>query len=286
MTVDSKRIALALFFLAAVGVLLIAAALPLLELQPGVPLPDLGIGRGRGLSPEPPPVISISFVTLIKTILIIVLLVMVVHAGYRWRKQISWKEILVPTLCIAVIALIGLAILFALQGVHINFKAQAPEILPPEITIEGPPLGPVSPNLIWLVWIGLAAGLILFGARILFWTTGRSRPEDAVEREAEQAIRALQTGSDIKNVIVRCYLQMSLALQKERGIKLEATMTARDFERLLEARGIPHAPVHQLTRLFEEARYGHRPSGSEDERNAFDCLNAIVQYSRAPMPPS
>jgi hypothetical protein len=105
-----------------------------------------------------------------------------------------------------------------------------------------------------------------------------------VAREAERAIRALQTGSDIQNVIVRCYLQMSQALQKERGIKREAAMTARDFERLLEARGIPHTPVHQLTRLFEAARYGRRSSGPEEEREALDCLNAIVRHSRAARP--
>jgi hypothetical protein len=74
---------------------------------------------------------------------------------------------------------------------------------------------------------------------------------------------------------------MSQALQKERGIEMEQTMTARDFESLLEARGIPRDPVHQLTQLFEGARYGHRQPGPDEEQKAFDCLNAIVQYSRA-----
>jgi hypothetical protein len=79
---------------------------------------------------------------------------------------------------------------------------------------------------------------------------------------------------------------MSLALQKEQGIELAATMTARDFERLLEARGVPAAPVHQLTRLFEAARYGRWLPEPSDEQAAFDCLSAIVLYSRERRPPN
>jgi hypothetical protein len=283
MSVDAKRMTLALFLLAAAAIVLIAAAMPRLALQPGIPLPNMDF-HGEDLPPESIPVISISFVTVIKMVLGIFLLAAAVYAGYKLRKKISWRELLVPVVFIAVTAVIGLALLLSLYGVQIDFQTLEPEILPPEIVLEGPPLGPADPNLIWIVWIGLAAGLVLLGTRILFWKPGRSRPGDAVEMEAERALRSLQSGSDIRNVIIRCYLQMSQALQKEQGIRLEATMTARDFERLLEARGIPHEPVHQLTRLFEGARYGRRPSGPEEEREALDCLNAIVQHSRAARP--
>jgi len=212
---------------------------------------------------------------------VIILIVAIAYAGFKYRKKIAWREILVPMFFITILALLGLAILFLLQGVKIDFETVTPEILQPEIRFEGPPLGPVTPNLIGLVWIGLAAGLILFGAWIFFRAGKRAQPGDLIKQEAEQAIRDLQTGSDLKSVILRCYLQMSQALLKERGIKLEETMTARDFEGLLEARGIPRDPVRQLTRLFEGARYGFRQPGPEDERQALDCLNAIVQYSRA-----
>jgi hypothetical protein len=283
MTVDAKRVTIALFLLAVAAVVLVAAAIPQLALQPGIPLPDVDF-HGEDLPPESIPVISISFVTLIKMLLGVFLLGTAVYAGYKLRNKISWREMLVPVVSIAVMALVGLAILLSLHGARIDFQTLEPETLPPEVVFEGPPLGPVDPNLIWIIWIGLAAGLVLLGVRILFWKAGGSRPGDAVELEAERAIRSLQAGSDIRNVIVRCYQQMSQALQKEQGIRLEATMTVRDFERLLEARGIPREPVHQLSRLFEEARYGRRSSGPEEEREALDCLNAIVQYSRAARP--
>jgi hypothetical protein len=70
-------------------------------------------------------------------------------------------------------------------------------------------------------------------------------------------------------------------LRQAQGIEMEAAMTAREFERLLEARGVPRPPVHQLTQLFEAARYGRRPPGADDERRARESLTAIVQYSRA-----
>jgi len=77
---------------------------------------------------------------------------------------------------------------------------------------------------------------------------------------------------------------MSAALQKEQGIELENSMTAREFERLLEAKGLPRDPVHQLTQLFEAARYSLRLFTSADEQTAFECLNAIVQFSRERKP--
>jgi hypothetical protein len=80
----------------------------------------------------------------------------------------------------------------------------------------------------------------------------------ALESEAQQALQALQSGSNVADVILRCYVQMSRVLQKEQKLELKQTMTARPFERLLEARGFPAAPVHQLTGLFENVRYGYQ----------------------------
>jgi hypothetical protein len=131
----------------------------------------------------------------------------------------------------------------------------------------------------WLVWIGLAIVLILLAVGAILWRSGQTGRGDPVRLEAQRAVEALKTGLDLRNVILRCYEQMSLALQREQDIKREEAMTAREFERLLQARGIPREPVHQLTLLFEVARYGHRLLAPEDEQKAYECLNAIVRYS-------
>jgi len=100
----------------------------------------------------------------------------------------------------------------------------------------------------------------------------------------KEKVAALKKGLDFKNVIVQCYQQMSAALQKEQGIELEDTMTAREFEHLLEAKGLPRDPVHQLTQLFEAARYSLQQFTPADEQKAFDCLSVIVQFSHERRP--
>jgi hypothetical protein len=279
MTAETKRAMLVLFCLTVAAVTLIAAALPQLHLLPAIPLPSLE-GKEELVPEEKVQTISISILTLLKMALGILLIVTAVIAGYKLRKQIPWRKILPSMLFWGALGLIVLYVLFLMQNVQVEADFQAPEIIPPAVNITGPELGPVSPNLIGLVWIALAAAGILAGAGLLYWSARQSRSGDAVLREAELAIQALKTGSDIRSVIVRCYFQMSQALQKERGIELEETMTARDFESLLEARGIPHDPVHNLTRLFEGVRYGRRRSGAEEEQKAVECLTAIVEYSR------
>ncbi len=137
---------------------------------------------------------------------------------------------------------------------------------------EGPPLGSPPAILIWLVWIGLGVMIIMLGIWASNRRTQNLRAGDPVEIEAERAMQALKKGQDFKNVIVQCYRQMSAALQKEQGIELEDTMTAREFEHLLEAKGLPRDPVHQLTQLFEAARYSLQQFTPADEQTSLRLL--------------
>jgi hypothetical protein len=225
---------------------------------------------------------SVSFNTFMKAILSVFTIAVVICTVYLLLKGAIWKELVRPILFMAVLTVVIIGILFALTNIQVTSDLPQGEVLPPPVeNIGGPALGPLPPFLIWLVWIGLAGMIILLG---IWWINRQiqlARAGDAVELEAERAMQALKSGLSLQNVIVRCYRQMSLALQREQGIELEETMTARDFECLLEAKGIPATPVHQLTQLFEVARYGHRPPRPGDEQKAFDCLSAIVQYSRA-----
>jgi hypothetical protein len=261
---------------------LIAAALPRLEIEPAFPLPRW---EGNGALPaENTPEVLISVSTFFKAIIGVVIAMVLAFSSYKLLKGIAWKDLLGPLLFIALVIVVALIILFVMANVHITFKPLEAEILPPALKSNGPPLGPPPAGLIWLVWIGLAVVIALLGIWLIKWRTKQIQANDPLKLEAERAMQALQTGLDLRSVIVHCYRQMSLALQREQGIELEETMTAREFERLLEVRGFPHAPVHQLTQLFEVARYGVRPLNASDEQNAFDCLNTIVQHSREGRP--
>ena len=98
--------------------------------------------------------------------------------------------------------------------------------------------------------------------------------------EAEKAWRALQTGLDLKDVIIKCYRQMGLALKEEQGIEREDFMTTGEFQHLLATAGVPYGPVHQLTRLFDAVRYGNWQPNPTDKHEAIQSLEAIMVYSR------
>ncbi|HVM71850.1 MAG TPA: DUF4129 domain-containing protein, partial [Anaerolineales bacterium] len=264
---------------AVIVTVLIAAALPALDLKPGTPLPFQRDATGA-LPTDQSPQTTISISTFLKALLETVLVMVLVYAAYKYRKGLRGKELLLPALITGILTLIVLDILFALVYVHINFDVSAPEILPPAVNIKVPPLGAPPAGLLWLVLGGLAAGIFLLGLWLVWWRTRPAPPVDSLESEAHKAMQALHSGAEWKDVILHCYVKMSRILQQEQKLELKQTMTAREFERLLEARGFPPGPVRQLTGLFEHARYGDRPTGPGDEQQAYDCLNAIVQYSR------
>ncbi|HTP10049.1 MAG TPA: DUF4129 domain-containing protein [Anaerolineae bacterium] len=283
MSDDAKRKRLIFLLLAASFMVLIAAALPQLELKPGIPLPQ------RDSSTMPPPIdgqanVSIPINMFFKAFLEIMGILVLVYCIYKFLKGVPWREILGPALLIALLTLVALIILFALTNSHVTSEPLAPEVLPPELKQEGPPLGSPPAILVWLVWIGLGMIIVALGVWAGKRRTQNQRAGVSVEIEAERAMQALLKGLDFKNVIVQCYQQMSAALKKEQGIELAETMTAREFERLLDAKGLPRDPVHQLTQLFEAARYSLRQFTPADEQKAFDCLSAIVQFSRERKP--
>ena len=284
MSDDAKRKGLIFLLMAASVMVLIAATLPYLELKPGIPLPKWN-GATLPTPTDSQPGVAISLSTFFKALLEVVGIIVAVYCIYKFLKGVPWKEFVGPALRIALLASLAIVILFAFANLHITPGAPAVEVLPPELRLEaGPPLGSPPAFLVWLVWIGLGIMLVVLGVWFSKRRTQDRRVGDPVTLEAEYAMQALLKGLDFRNVIVQCYQQMSAALQKEQGIELENSMTAREFERLLEAKGLPRDPIHQLTQLFEAARYSLRLFTSADEQTAFECLNAIVQFSRERKP--
>jgi len=261
-------------------------ALQRLELKPGVPLPApanevVQSQPKQGLSELPIPISDFW-----KAVVSLFLLVVIIYAGYRLLRSATWdwRDAVKSLANIIVLFLIVACILWILLSGTGPASGPAAETLPPPVAEQtGPPLGPLPLHLIWLSGLGLAAILVGVGLWIIFRPAGRASA-DRLTLQAEWALQALKMGLDLKNVIVRCYWQMGQVLQEEQGIEMKTAMTVREFERLLEDRGVPHLPVHQLTQLFETARYGHRATSAEDERQAIDALTAIVQYSRATRP--
>ena len=135
----------------------------------------------------------------------------------------------------------------------------------------------------WLVLvaslgIALLLAVLVVGIAWSVWRHRRPRhPLERLAQEAQSALDALWAGGDLKDVVIRCYLEMSRVVSEQRGIRRDQAMTPREFERYLEEKGLPGEPVRQLTRLFEEVRYGTLIPGENEKRQAVASLTAIVE---------
>lgn len=140
----------------------------------------------------------------------------------------------------------------------------------------------------WLV-LGISAvlGLLVAGwgvTVILRFLAQRRAPPSPLEqlaREARETLAALRDGEDFTDAVTRCYRQMTQVLARERKLQRDAAVTAREFESYLTEKGLPAAPVHTLTRLFEAVRYGAVPPGPAEVDQALHSLAAIIAACEA-----
>ena len=271
MTGSTKRKTLILLGLVMIITMITAASQPQLELQPGMPLPRL----------ENNQVMAAPVNEFIKFVFILILAGLMLYVMYKLLRGASWSDLTVVIQSILVISLVVGGFLFMIM-----LLPKSESSIPMELPVPTPeplvtsPLGPVPPVLFWLVGFGLLITSSLIGFWIFRSGFSRVTTIDLVGIEAEKAWQELITGLGLKDVIVKCYRQMSLALEKEQGIERKEFMTTGEFENLLEAAGVPHDPVHQLTQLFEAVRYGNWQPNPVDEQKAIRCLEAIVLYSR------
>jgi hypothetical protein len=280
MTGSAKYKTLILLGLTMIITGIIAASLPQLELQPGMPVPRLENSQVMALPIEEEPLVAVSVNEFFKVLFILALIGSMLYVIYRLTRGIGWASVRYYLQLIMVLSMIAGSVIFLIMLLPKTQSALPTEIPIPAYTPPvSSPLGPIPVFLLWLVGIGLLVSSILLGIWI-FVPSRRATTMDRVGLEAEKARQALMAGLDFKDVIVKCYQQMSLALENEQGIERKDFMTTREFENLLEAAGIPHDPIHQLTRLFEAVRYGNWQPHHLDEQKAINCLEAIVIYSR------
>jgi len=135
----------------------------------------------------------------------------------------------------------------------------------------------------WLVFVATLGVALLLTVLVvgIAWSVWRRRrlrhPLERLAQEAQNALDALWAGGDLRNIVIRCYLEMNRVVSQQRGIRRDEDMTPREFESYLQEKGLPGEPVRQLTRLFEEVRYGTLVPGENEKRQAVASLTAIVE---------
>jgi hypothetical protein len=149
------------------------------------------------------------------------------------------------------------------------------------------PSGMVLDPPAWLTLVITVTILALaFNVAAVLWQRARlarrSSPLEMLAIEAQEAIQELRAGADLKDVVLRCYHEMSRVLNEERGLRRQEAMTPREFETILKEVGLPAPPVERLTQLFESVRYGANVPGEQEEKDALACLEAIVEACGSP----
>lgn len=279
MTNNTKRKSLIFLGLVILITMVIAISLPQLELQPGIPVPKLEGGQIVAPQAGENPFISVAANKFVIIVIGLILGVLTLFSIYKMLRGADQKAIIESLRAILFFSMIACGIVFLIMLVP-GSKSSVAEAIPlptPEPLVTSP-LGEVPPILLWVVGIGLLVMTVAVAIWIL--SSRPPKPIDLVALEAEKAWQSLKTGMDLKDVILKCYRQMSLALEQDKGIERKDFMTTGEFEKLLEDEGIPRDPIHQLTRLFDAVRYGHWQPNPTDEQEAIKCLEAIMLYSR------
>jgi hypothetical protein len=146
-------------------------------------------------------------------------------------------------------------------------------------------LEPFKPkNPVWLtvlLSVALAIGFLV----LLLWLWIKLRqveivhssPAKKLARSAQTALRRIDAGQNLREVVLRCYHEMTQVVAEKRHLTRPEHMTPHEFVYSLEGVGLPAEQVRRLTDLFETVRYGHKTPGAPERVEAVACLNAIVE---------
>ena len=291
--IDQRTIVLIALGVALVAMLLLASALPTLKMTPGkeIPLgsfrPDFGPAGGNGNFMD-------WFIVVLRVMMFILWGLIPLYIIYLIISPEARKQLLRDLARTLPIVLLLWFLLANRQGqqvfreIDMEFQKSFQEEAYPAPETEMPQFEANPPD--WLVTVtsigiafavtGMVVGVIYAIWRQRMLNAGLLKPLDNIAQEAQNAIDAIQAGGDLRDVIQRCYLEMSRVIAENRNLQRGQDMTPHEFEVFLQGRGLPYEAVHQITSLFEAVRYGAFVPGRQDEAQAISSLNAIVNACR------
>lgn len=282
MTGTARRRLLLLLSVTLVIMAILAVSLPQLEFKPGMPLPRIEEGELVAPVIESQPLAALSLNKFISIVLGLLLALSLLYLAIKVLRGTTWKDVFSILKIFLVIFLALFILLVILLTMPKGSGTQEMEmVLPTPKPIETSPLGPVPPLLLWIVGLGILLLGIIITAWIVRSSSNQPSTIDLLGMEAEKAWQDLRLGVDLKDVIIKCYWQMSQVLEKEQGMERKDFMTTGEFEQYLRSAGVPHEPIHCLTRLFEKARYGRWKPDPGDEQEAIHSLEAIFQFCQS-----
>ena len=267
-----------------VAIVLLSAGLSELELRPGQPF---SLSRGEQVSVAQSGAGSETLTTLFRVVLILAGLLMPVALVYLIASRKARKRLFRDLVTLLVFFSVYYLAMRALRGAG-RREAEPALALPQMQPLPSAPLAEFAtappPWFVFAASLGLAVLLAALLVGVVRLVARRGRPPvsplEQIAQDAQGAVTALQAGADLRNTVIRCYCEMCSTLTQQRGIRRQRAMTPREFGDRLTGVGLPAGYVAQITRLFEEVRYGTKIPGQHEERQAILCLRAIVEASR------
>ena len=282
MTSSTKRIVLIFLSVTLISIILLSSSLSNLQLHIGKPFPGAGDSESITSPAMAVPSTNIYPNIFLRGLFALIFLILVIDVSIRLITLTDVKQILRLVLIILLLLALAVALPRVTPGKPaISSEESSNLTIPPSLAYPTSPLGRPPQGLIWLILFIFILGVSLPAIKMLKRQLRSRRVKEQLLQEAEYAVNAMKNGEDFKNVIMRCYSQMTCTLQEERRIMRNYSMTVREFEGLLESKGFPPAPVKQLSRLFEKARYGKKQTIIDDEKMAVESLNEIIQFCRS-----
>ncbi len=268
------------------GLFLLASSLGSIRFSEGKLLPVSNLAPSFGQGNDSSDTVS-AFLAVFRVVMIIMWILLPIYVIYLFLSKEARKRLLrdiamiLPFLVLLYFLSNNIANRDGDQNLLGNLGLEAAE---EGVSQEAPPLPEFQPPPPWVTTVAtiiLATATVIAVAAIVWiiWRRTRKKedgPLHRIEQQAREAIDLIESGGDLRDVILRCYMQMIIALRDYRMIDRERDMTPHEFGQLLEKRGLPNEPVRQLTELFERVRYGAYNPGREEERAAIASLSAIV----------
>ncbi len=278
MTHHKRLWTLILLGLAIGAIILLAAGLSEIHLLPGhhFAWPNLPQGAGSGGDANLP-----DFSIIWQIFGIIFWILLPISIIYFIISPEARKRVLRDAIWIVSMVLMLYLLAHALQRFARSFQGIQPQPgqAPPPAESLPAPADFVSHPPSWLVYgLDLLVIALVFTVVWFLWTRLRRKtnPVQQLAQEAEEALSKLRDGGDLKNIVMRCYRDMTRVLSEARGIQRRKAMTPREFAEHLRSLGLRDDHVQRLTRLFETVRYGAKTADVVTEREAQVCLEAIV----------
>jgi hypothetical protein len=279
-----NRLAAAILLITLVLILLIAAGIPNLELQPGqkyvLPTaeddPFTG-GRGGYASGE-------GILFLMRFLFALAIIMLPFFLLYTFFTPEGRRRLLA--------LLVIIAFVFVIisnrdeppppEPTPVAEGADAPDFESEDYTglydVAPPPLEE-PPD--WISYAIITGAALVFATLVVgvIWYYRKRAIEDELSRlgfEMRLAIESIEEGGDLGNTILTAYRDMSRVVRQTQGVERTGSTTPHEFIDVLTGKGLPLDAVQDITKLFEQVRYGSKLATQADEQRALASLKAIA----------